>query len=157
MSNNILNFREAKTSDIPKLLELEQCVVEAERPFNASIKSEGAFYYDLEQLIACDNALLLVIEIGNEIAATGYAQIRNSKPSLAHEQHSYLGFMYVSPQFRGQGINSILIEKLIEWSKLKGVNTLYLDVYSENQSAIKAYEKVGFKSSLVEMKLTLAE
>ena len=157
MSNNILNFREAKINDIPKLLELEQCVVEAERPFNASIKSEGAYYYDLEQLITSDNALLLVVEIGNEIAATGYAQIRDSKPSLVHEQHSYLGFMYVSPQFRGQGINSILIEKLIEWSKLKGVNTFYLDVYSENQSAIKAYEKVGFKSSLVEMKLTLAE
>jgi ribosomal protein S18 acetylase RimI-like enzyme len=62
--------------------------------------------------------------------------------------------MYVTPDFRGRGINREITEKLIAWSRSRGVTDLYLDVYSENTSAIKAYEKVGFKPSIVEMKLS---
>ena len=152
-----MNFREATSQDIPRLLELEQCVVEAERPFNASIKSGTAIYYDLDDLVMSNKALLLVLEEDDNIVATGYAQIRPSKVSLAHEHHSYLGFMYVAPSHRGQGINAALIEQLVAWSKRQGVTDFYLDVYAQNESAIKAYEKVGFKSSMVEMKLSLSE
>jgi ribosomal protein S18 acetylase RimI-like enzyme len=63
--------------------------------------------------------------------------------------------MYVSPDFRGKGINKALVGHLISWSKNKGAQAVYLDVYSENASAIKAYEKVGFEPSLLEMKLIL--
>ena len=32
-----------------------------------------------------------------------------------------------------------------------------LDVYAENQAAIRAYEKAGFKSNLIEMSISLGE
>lgn len=149
-----MQFRVASMADLPRLQELEQAVVEAERPFNQTIKSDNAIYYDLEDLITSEKAHLLLVEADGEIVATGYAQIRDSKKSLKHEKHSYLGFMYVSPDFRGKGLNGQIIERLINWSKSKGMSDCYLDVYSENESAIKAYEKVGFKSSMVEMKLS---
>ena len=63
--------------------------------------------------------------------------------------------MYVSHQYRGQGINAKIIEKLMSWSKRKGVYDLYLDIYSQNVTAVKAYDKVGFKPSLMEMKLSV--
>ncbi|WHI46072.1 GNAT family N-acetyltransferase [Microbulbifer sp. VAAF005] len=151
----MLNFRKALIEDLPDLLKFEQCVIEAERPYNSSIKAESAFYYDIENLILSDDSYLLVAETEDEIIGTGYAQIRNSKISLDHERHAYLGFMYVSPAHRGKGINSKLIEKLIAWGKQNGVQDFYLDVYSQNSSAIKAYEKVGFKPSLMEMKFNL--
>ncbi|MCO1337074.1 GNAT family N-acetyltransferase [Microbulbifer sp. OS29] len=106
-------------------------------------------------MISCNNSHLLVVEIEHNIIATGYAQIRNSKISLEHEQHSYFGFMYVSPKYRGQGINPRLIEELISWSNHKGIFDIYLDVYAKNDSAIKAYKKAGFEPSLVEMKLSI--
>lgn len=150
-------IREANVDDISRLLYLEQCVIDAERPYNSSLKDKSAHYYDIEKLISCYNSHLLVVEVDSEIVGTGYAQIRDSKPSLKHEQHCYLGFMYVSPNYRGQGINSNLVRKLIDWSKGRGISDFYLDVYSENDSAIKAYEKVGFKGGLLEMKLCLTE
>jgi len=151
----MLNVREARLGDLQSLLELEQRVIEAERPYNSAIKSEGTQYYDIEHLITDDNSSLLVVEAGNAIVGTGYAQIRSSKSSLIHADHSYLGFMYVAPDFRGQGLNKKVIDRLVSWSKSKGVNDLYLDVYFDNSAAIRAYEKVGFKSSLTEMKLSL--
>lgn len=150
-------IRVADIDDLAQLLELEQSVVDAERPYNASLKKGTVFYYDIEKLILCPDSHLLVIEVEGEIVATGYAQIRGSKLSLEHTKHAYLGFMYVSPSYRGQGLNSKLIKALIGWSKSLGIFDFYLDVYAENDSAIKAYEKVGFKPELLEMKLCLEQ
>lgn len=52
------------------------------------------------------------------------------------------------------GINKIILDKLINWAKVKGITDFYLDVYSENQSAIRAYQKAGFSSSMLEMKMS---
>jgi ribosomal protein S18 acetylase RimI-like enzyme len=148
-----MKFREANLGDLSQLLAIEQKIIEAERPFNSSIKSENTTYYDIEGLVLGSDSYLTVAEDTDMIIATGYAQIRRSKASLNHDNHSYLGFMYVSPDFRGREINKDLVEQLIFWSKSKGVQAIYLEVYSENNSAIKAYEKVGFEPCLLEMKL----
>jgi ribosomal protein S18 acetylase RimI-like enzyme len=153
--NPALKFREAELGDLDQLYALEQEVVEAERPFNSSIKTGHPTYYDIEALLSGIDACLLVAENGGKIAATGYAQIRSSKASLDHDYHAYLGFMYVSPMLRGQGVNQRIIGMLTAWSQTQGVNDCYLDVYSGNASAIKAYEKIGFEASIIEMKLCM--
>ncbi|MCL1065592.1 GNAT family N-acetyltransferase [Shewanella olleyana] len=150
-----LKFRKATSQDIDLLKGLEQQVVQAERPFNSSIKSENAYYYDLESLLTDDQSYILVGEIEGRIIATGYVQIRSSKRSLNHDKHGYLGFMYVAPEHRGHGINQLLIDKLVQWSKQRLVNDFYLDVYDDNEAAIRAYKKLGFSKTLVEMKLNL--
>ncbi|MBL4773848.1 MAG: GNAT family N-acetyltransferase [Alcanivoracaceae bacterium] len=148
-----MNFREAVINDINQLFILEQKVVEAERPYNASIKKGKPIYYDMLNLISDKYSYLIVAEEDGEIVGTGYAQIQLSKTSLQHENHAYLGFMYVSPRCRGKGLNKEIIDRLISWSKKQGVNDHYLEVYSGNSSAIRAYEKKGFKPCLIEMKL----
>ncbi|MEN7342352.1 MAG: GNAT family N-acetyltransferase [Pseudomonadota bacterium] len=148
-------FRSATNKDIPVLRALEQKVIEAERPFNDAIKRDSAIYYDIEDLIANDASCLLVAEVDGEIIGTGYVQIRDSKPCFSHQQHAYLGFMYVSPDYRGQRINAKIVDRLIAWSKERGVMDCYLHVYSDNAPAIRAYEKVGFESLMVEMKLSI--
>ena len=148
-------FREAKINDLQQLLNLEQKVIEAELAFSSSIKREKTSYYDIEDLISNGASQLILAEDNNEIVGTGYAQIRASKEALVHDRHVYLGFMYVSPNYRGKGINRRIIEILVAWSKLQSVHDLYLEVYSNNAPAIRAYEKTGFKPSLLEMNLRL--
>lgn len=148
-------IREANPGDIATLLELEQCVIEAEKPFNSSIKTEKTHYYDLDNLLSSSDSCLIVVEDSNDIIATGYAQIRKSKVALNHDEHSYLGFMFVSPEHRGKAINQKVMNHLIEWSKSRGITHFYLDVYSQNESAIKAYQKAGFAPCIMEMKLRI--
>jgi len=151
-----MHLRIATQDDINDLLNLEQAVVEAERPFNSHIKANNAIYYDLPALINESNSQVLVLEEKNQLIATGYIQIRASKQSLSHEQHGYLGFMYVAPDFRGRGLNRLVMDALVGWGRAHGVNIFYLDVYADNQAAINAYQKLGFTPSLVEMKLECA-
>lgn len=148
-----LNIREATLADKETLLSIEQEVISAERPYNSSIKKNRAYYYDLEDLILGKDSRLLVGEIDGEIIATGYIQLRESKPSLEHQRHGYLGFMYVADRFRGLGLNKMIMEDLIEWGKRQGISDFYLNVYHENAAAVRAYEKSGFSGSLLEMKL----
>ena len=148
-----MQIRQATLSDVNALLALEQAVVDAERPFNSAIKAQGARYYDIPALVTDDDSYLLVAEDNGAIVATGYVQIRQSKPSLEHNVHGYLGFMYVAPAYRGMGLNKEIIDTLMAWAESKQVFDFYLDVYADNRAAINAYEKVGFQSSMLEMKL----
>lgn len=150
-----IRLRKASSRDEFILLEFEQKVIEAERPYNSTVKSVGAFYYDLDNLLTSNKSHLLVAEVKGKVIGSGYAQIRASKQSLTHDIHSYLGFMYVVPEYRGRGINKRIVESLIQWSKSQGVSDCYLDVYNENKAAIRAYEKAGFVKSMIEMKLSL--
>ena len=151
-----MHLRIATQDDLTDLLHFEQAVVEAERPFNKHIKGKKATYYDLPLLINDINSQLLVLEETGEIIATGYIQIRSSKKSLSHQEHGYLGFMFVLPDYRGRGFNRLVMDALIGWGKAQGIDVFYLDVYAENQAAINAYKKLGFEPSLVEMKLECA-
>ena len=148
-----MELRAATLDDIEALLVLEQGVIEAERPFNAAIKAEGATYYDLHTLINEPHHNVIVAELEGRIIASGYVSIRDSRACFSHTRHGYLGFMYVNPDYRGQGINKRIMDNLLSWAKDQGVEAFYLDVYAENQAAIKAYEKLGFKSSKIEMQL----
>ena len=148
-----MQIRQATLSDVNALLALEQAVVNAERPFNSAIKAQGARYYDIPALITDDDSYLLVAEDNGAIVATGYVQIRQSKPSLVHNVHGYLGFMSVAPAYRGMGLNKQIIDTLMAWAESKQVFDFYLDVYADNRAAINAYEKVGFQPSMLEMKL----
>ncbi|MGS2721865.1 GNAT family N-acetyltransferase [Paraglaciecola aestuariivivens] len=148
-------IRNAESQDLPILKTFEQGIIATERPLNSSLKAEQFCYYDIGALIEGQQSTVVVAEDNGQIVGSGYARIKTSKAHLVHDLHAYLGFMYVAPSHRGQGINQLVIKSLIEWGKAQGMTDFYLEAYAENKPAIKAYEKLGFKASLVEMKLEL--
>ncbi|VXB12346.1 GNAT family N-acetyltransferase [Maribacter litoralis] len=151
--NNEIEIREAVKSDLPVLRLHEQEVVNAERPMNPTIKESGVVYYDLEALIENPRATVLVACHDDKIVATGYALEKPARDYLDHETFAYLGFMFTDPAYRGRGLNGKIIDALIDWATNAGLTEIKLDVYSDNDSAIRAYEKKGFKRHMIEMRL----
>lgn len=146
--------RKATEQDLTVLLEFEQGIVFAERPFNSTLIDGEIHYYDLLQLIQSENALVLVTEVNNEIIASGYAKIKKTENNYSNfDEYAYLGFMYVKPEHRGKGVNKLILDELIGWAKSKNISEVRLDVYSQNESAVKAYEKAGFESLLTTMRM----
>ena len=145
-------IRKATMNDLDTLLVFEQGVINAERPFDLTLKKEHTHYYDIEKMIKAPDVELVVAELDAEIIACGYARIENAKSYLQHQQHAYLGFMYVVPAHRGKGINKMIIDALTTWAAAENITELRLDVYQENEAAIKAYERVGFAKHMVAMR-----
>lgn len=148
-------IRKATLEDMEALLGFQQGVIEAERPFDVTLKDEYIEYYDIHQLITAPHIELLVAEQAGQLVGSGYARIEAAKPYVKHERHAYLGFMYVVPEYRRQGINRLILEGLKAWSRTQGVTELALEVYQDNHSAVKAYQKAGFSKLMVWMRMSL--
>ncbi len=154
---NPILTRSATVEDLDTLLQFEQGIVAAERPFDPTLKAGEIHYYDLKALILAPDSEVIVATSGSEIVGSGYAQIRLAKDYNAHERFAYLGFMYVKPTFRGQGINQKVLDALTNWIKHQGIAEIRLEVYAENEGAKRAYEKAGFTPNLLEMRMNLEE
>jgi GNAT superfamily N-acetyltransferase len=147
--------RKASLQDLNTLFRFEQGVITAERPFDSTLKNGDIYYYELEEMITASHIEIVVAELGHELIGSGYARIEKAKHYLQHEYHAYLGFMYVEPKHRGKGVNMKIINALKEWAISQNIAELRLEVYADNVSAIKAYEKAGFRSNMVEMRMGL--
>jgi len=152
---NAISFRRATLADLPTLLQFEQGIVIAERPMNLTIKGTDVSYYDIGALIQRSDAEVVVGVYNQEIIASGYALIKQASSEFTYDKYVHLGFMYVEPNYRGRGINQLLIEQLTDWARQQNVLEIRLRVYTENEAAIRAYEKVGFESLMLEMRLDL--
>lgn len=147
-----ITVRRAETNDLPTLLQFEQGVIEAERPFDVTLRRDDIRYYDMAAMLTAPNVELVLAELNGEVVGSGYARIEESKPYLKHDQHAYMGFMYTVPEHRGKGVNQKIIEALEQWANAQGVTEMRLEVYVENLAAIRAYEKVGFSGLLLKMR-----
>ncbi|MES2778171.1 MAG: GNAT family N-acetyltransferase [Bacteroidota bacterium] len=147
--------RKATINDLEMLFQFEQGVIEAERPYDTTLKNGLIHYYDLKEMIDAPHVEVIVAETNSKIIGSGYARIEKAKPYLKHDHHAYLGFMFVHPEHRGKGINKKIIEALKKWAISRDVKELRLDVYFDNISAIKAYEKIGFAKHMIEMRMSL--
>lgn len=139
-----INIREAAIEDVDSLLVLEQGIIDSERPYDRFLKENNVTYYDFPELISDADSYLMVVESNDRIVGSGYAQARVSRPCHVHDQHCYLGFIYLEPEFRGRGLGASIVEDLKQWGLNRGLSHFHLNVYSDNKSAIRAYEKAGF-------------
>jgi ribosomal protein S18 acetylase RimI-like enzyme len=152
MNDNLI-VRPAKIEELETLLEFEKGIIVAERPFDPTIKEGEAHYYDLAKLIESPLSAVFVAELGGELIASGYVQEKEANDYLKHSRYAYIGFMYVRPEHRGKGVSQKILDALLNWAKERGLAEIRLEVYSENLSAIKAYEKAGFKPLVLEMRM----
>jgi GNAT superfamily N-acetyltransferase len=152
-----IRIRSANLSDLERLLVFEQAIIASERPFDTTIQDgTGVRYYDLAALLSSPDAEVVVAELASEVIGSGFARIERSESYLKHDEHSYLGFMYVVPEHRGKGINKKIVEALEAWSLSHGVTEMQLEVYVDNVGAIRAYEKSGYNALILTMRKGLS-
>lgn len=149
------SYRTAIPQDIHALRQCEQGIVSCERAFDPTLKPGPIQYYDIEKMLRADNVRFVVAERGNAIVGSGFARIDDAKTYLSHAKQAYLGLMYVDPRYRGQSINSTVVDYLLTWCRSKGVTEVRLEVYNDNLAAVGAYEKAGFSKHIIEMRMHL--
>ena len=151
----IVEIRKAIETEIDILLSFEKAIIEAERPFDNTLKEGEIHYYNLIELMRSRRAEVLVAVVDHEIVGSGYAKTLPAEPYLKFTEYAYLGFMYVKPEFRGQGINQKILQGLMDWAKSQNLTEVRLQVYDENTIAKNAYLKAGFRPNLLEMRLEI--
>src|SRR4029079_10451028 len=103
-----ISIRKATSKDLGVLYEFEQGIIAAERPINPTLAPDPIHYYDLQQMVGSENIEVIVAVFNEKIIGSGYARIKAAEPYESHKNYAYLGFMYVTPEFRGKGINKLI-------------------------------------------------
>lgn len=147
--------RSARLSELSVLLNFEQGIIRAERPFDATLKPDPISYYDVEAMIRSPDAEVAVAERDGTLIGSGYAQKKPSRHYVSPAFHAYIGFLYVVPEERGKGINKLVLDHLFAWAREHDLPEIHLTVYPDNEPAIRAYEKTGFEPYILEMRLNL--
>ncbi len=88
----------------------------------------------------------IVAEINGTIV--GYIRIH------PHYDSAWLGGLYVHSEYRGRRIGRTLLQEAFTRIKSLGGKVTYIDVHLDNVSAIRLYEKLGFKIMYVRSHLT---
>ena len=60
---------------------------------------------------------------------------------------AHLVSMWVAPTHRRRGIGRELVDKIVDWARLKSARTLTLLVTSNNDLAIRFYQQLGFQKT----------
>lgn len=96
--------------------------------------SEESFFKEATEK---DHIYLVVENSGDLIAYCGMWNIAGE---------GYITNVCVKKEKRRQGIGKLMLEALLEEAKLCKVEAVTLEVRESNESAIKLYEQLGFKS-----------
>ncbi len=89
---------------------------------------------------------IFIAKIENEIV--GYITINIKEkinPSMRYRKQLQIEAICVDIKTRGKGIGTELLKYVKKFGKENNCTDLYLTVNKENENAIKAYEKFGFK------------
>ena len=138
-----------------ELKNMLQGIVEAERPMDQSLKDGFIKYYDPMNFVTQDDGCIVVADHDSKLVGCGAITLEKAREYFHYERVGHLKMMYVATEYRGQGINQSIMKHLIEFAKQQDVNDFKLTVYPENTSGIRAYQKLGFYSALVEMRMHL--
>lgn len=86
-----------------------------------------------------DIRLILIDESNKRII--GYAFVSRV---LFFSKVGYFGIV-IGDRYQGKGLGNMLMKGIVNYSKIKGINKIILNVYTSNMNAIKLYRRIGFK------------
>ena len=155
-----MTIRFATEADIPGMIELLKQVGQVHHEIRPDLFRAGAQKYDeaaLSALLSDEKRPILIAELEGKVA--GYAfcilQITKDDPVLCDRKVLYIDDLCVEETLRGHGIATALYQRTLEFARELGCDAVTLNVWCGNDSAMKFYEKSGFKPQKVGMEVIL--
>lgn len=156
-----IKVREAEEKDFNRLSEIYAELDELHRKNHPELfikpRSPGRSGESLAEFRDSGNKVILVAQVGSEVAGLAECQIReaSSFPLCRPRKWVKLDSLAVKEKYQGCGVGTALFESAKEWAKSKGMDRIELNVYSFNRRAIEFYEKNGFRVLKQSMYLNL--
>lgn len=123
-----IHTEQASLSDLDEIMGIEHT------SFGADAFSRQQMAY----LVSHAKGVFLIARYNKKIA--GYISFTTSNRHNTGRIYS----IAVNPEYRACGIGGVLLRKTIEFAHQKGLRSIFLEVRTDNSTAISVYEKNGF-------------
>jgi ribosomal protein S18 acetylase RimI-like enzyme len=158
-----IEVRPANDGDCGRIIELLAQIGEHHHNGRPDVFKSGISKYTLEELreILKNPEKPVFAAVNADGFLTGYVfcQLTKYKNHAVFDDFNslYIDDFCVDEQFRNQGIGTLLFEKCKEFAEEHDCRFLDLNVWVFNESAVRFYEKCGFKTRSVRMEYNLTE
>ena len=145
-ARGIISIREANLADAAQFRELRlYALQDSPTAFSADYQMNlGASMSFWEGRVKPDeHGVIFFAEHENNLI--GKMGIRKGESPKTKHSATIWG-VYVRPEWRGLHIAEALIETCAQWAKMRQVDILKLGVVTANTSAVRCYERCGFKA-----------
>ena len=155
-----MQIRFAKNADIPAMIRLLKQVGRVHYEGRPDIFRADAQKYDesaLTALLQDKNRPILVAEVENSVVGYAFCVLQNTvgDPVLQDKLTVYIDDLCVEETCRGAGVGKVLYQAVLAYAKELGAYNVTLNVWAENKSALKFYEKMGLMPQKYGMEIVL--
>jgi GNAT superfamily N-acetyltransferase len=154
MRTESLTIRNAERADVPAIVRmLADDALGATRE-HATEPLPDSYYAAFDAIDKDPNNQILVATIGDRVVGT--LQLTFT-PSLSYQGgwRATVESVRADSSLRGQGIGTALMERAIELARAKGCVLMQLTTHKTRTDAHRFYERLGFTTAHIGMKLTL--
>jgi ribosomal protein S18 acetylase RimI-like enzyme len=154
MTSAAPHIRAGELSDISRIEPLWVSLYEGQREMSSEIvvsPEQFAYWRKSMEVVFGRFSHLVVAELTGDIVGFVAARIRTLPPHLGGGPAGFISEVFVSNECRGHGLAAKMMASALDWFRLQGVGRVELQVLTENESARKLYQKLGWREELVQM------
>ncbi|MBF9253481.1 GNAT family N-acetyltransferase [Pontibacter sp. 172403-2] len=154
-----MEIRQATYQDVEGIIKLQLEVAEYHRKLDSVYKFQDdiaeQFRIYVTSLINNEKSAVFIAFAKEEIVGYGIAAIIDENPLFKYPKYAMIEEMGISENFRSKGCGQMLLESIFNWLHLHEVEDVRLKVHNRNKGGINFWEKVGFKTEMYNMKMSL--
>lgn len=155
-----MEIRFAEAKDVTGILALLRQVGQVHHQGRPDIFRKGAQKYGASQVLSMLNSsktpIFVAVE-GEKVVGYGFCQVKiyENDPVIADHTEIYIDDLCVDENCRGQGIGQAIYKEIIRYAKMRKADSITLNVWCCNESAMRFYDKLGLKPQKIGMELQL--
>ena len=157
-----MQIRMAQSRDIPGMIELLKQVGEVHHRIRPDLFRSGAQKYDeadLKKLLLDESRPIFIAEENGFVL--GYAfcvhKITEHNPVLWDQRELYIDDLCVDESCRGSGVGQKLYQQVLAYARAGKFDTVTLNVWCGNDSAMHFYEKQGLNPRNIHREMRLED
>lgn len=157
-----MEIRFAQEKDIPVMLDLLRQVGQVHHTIRPDIFRDGAQKYDeaaLTDLLKDTHRPIFIAEHNGQVLGYCFCILKETldNPVLEDERTLYIDDLCVDENSRGQHVGKLLYDQACTYAKELHCQTITLNVWYGNSSAMAFYERQGLKPRNMYMETRLEE
>ncbi len=155
-----MEIRFAKAEDVTGILALLKQVGKVHHQGRPDIFRAGAQKYGASQILAMldkpQTPIFVALE-GKKVVGYGFCQVKKyeNDPVMTNRTEIYIDDLCVEETCRGQGIGRTIYQEILRYAGMRKADSVTLNVWCCNESAIKFYESLGLKPQKIGMEIKL--
>ena len=106
-----------------------------------------------------DNPERALLVASGHVGIIGFVQLQRGHtpdlPMFQPREFTTISDLFVSAAHRGKGVGRALLDAAHAWSRERGIGTVQLDVYCDNEGAREFYRELGYREQRVQLRLEL--